>query len=204
MILPLTASYNCKDDLMKHALKEWAVICKALAEGRQAITVRKGGIAEDGGEFAVEHTRFWLYPTYVHQQRAGIKPEAIPLLEQAEAERPPAGLLRLSHFAEVEGAYHVHNLVGALRLADLHLWSPETVQSRFAYRSPGLYVLLLRVFRTAQVHELPERDSYAECRSWVELEQDFPTDGATPVLSDGDFRSMLRTLDRLLEPTALA
>src|SRR5262245_30474007 len=97
--------------MLQHALKEWAVICRALAEGRQALILRKGGIAEAGGEFRVEHTRFWLYPTYVHQQRAGIQPEALPLLEQAEAERPSPGMARLTHFAEVAGVYHVHDLV---------------------------------------------------------------------------------------------
>ena len=189
---------------MKYALKEWAVICKALAEGRQALVLRKGGIAEDGGQFTVAHTRFWLFPTYVHQQRGGIKPEAHPLLEQAEAERPPTGVIRLSHFAEVEGVYHVHDLVGVLRLADLHLWSSETVQSRFAYRSPGLYVMPLRVYRAARVFELPDLARYAGCKSWVELERDLPTEGATPVLSSEAFRDLLRTLERLLNPTALA
>src|SRR5205809_4400346 len=95
---------------LRHALKEWAVICRALAEGRQAILLRKGGIAEAGGEFQVEHTRFWLYPTYVHQQREGVQPEALPLLERAEARRPPPGVLRLEHFAEVGGLYHVHDV----------------------------------------------------------------------------------------------
>jgi hypothetical protein len=38
------------------ALKEWAVICQALAEGRQTILLRKGGIAEPGGAFRVEHS----------------------------------------------------------------------------------------------------------------------------------------------------
>ena len=31
--------------MLRHAFKEWAVICKALAEGRQALILRKGGIA---------------------------------------------------------------------------------------------------------------------------------------------------------------
>ena len=38
------------------------------AQVRQAILLRKGGSAEAGGELRVEHTRFWLFPTYVHQQ----------------------------------------------------------------------------------------------------------------------------------------
>jgi hypothetical protein len=189
---------------MRFAFKEWAVICKALAEGRQTLVLRKGGIAEDNGEFTVEHTRFWLYPTFVHQQRAGIEPSAVPLLEQAEAERPPAGTIRLSHFVEVDGVYHVRSLAGALRLAGLHFWSMETVQSRFAYRTPGLFVILVRVYRAAQVFELPETDTYAGCRSWVELEQDLPNEGATPVLSDEAFHEVKRTLDHLLNPTAFA
>ena len=50
------------------AFKEWAVICRALAEGRQSLILRKGGIAEAGGQFRPEHDRFLLYPTYFHEQ----------------------------------------------------------------------------------------------------------------------------------------
>jgi hypothetical protein len=189
--------------MLQHAFKEWAVICRALAEGRQALLIRKGGIAEEGDTFRLEHTRFWLYPTYTHQQRDGIQPEALPLLEQAERDRPPAGTLRLSHFAEITGIYHIHHLAAALILQDLHLWSAETVAKRFAYRTPGLYVMPVRVYQAAMVHELPESPKYAGCRSWVELDRSLPTDGAAPVLSDDAFTDLLRTLDRRLNPTAL-
>src|SRR6266849_1965219 len=112
--------------MLKHAFKEWAVICQALAEGRQALILRKGGIAEESGEFQLEHTRFWLFPTYVHQQSTGIKPEALPLLHRSEVERSAEGMIRLSHFAEVAGVYHVHDMVGALLLSPLHIWSDDT------------------------------------------------------------------------------
>jgi hypothetical protein len=36
----------------------------------------------------------------------------------------------------------------------------------------------------------------------VDLGQELPTAGAAPVLSDPAFEELLRTLDRLLEPTA--
>ena len=41
------------------ALKEWAVVCNLLLEGRLAVLLRKGGIAETGGAgvFELEHTR---------------------------------------------------------------------------------------------------------------------------------------------------
>jgi hypothetical protein len=190
--------------MLQHAFKEWAVICRALTEGRQALILRKGGIAEHGGDFAVEHTRFWLYPTWTHQQRQGIRPEALPLLEQVEAERLPAGVLRLTHFAEVVGIYRVRALVPALLLAHLHFWSDETVEKRFGYREPVLYVLPVRVWRAAEAHELPERPEYQGCRSWVELERPLPTEGATPVLPEQSIRDLHQSLDLLLNPTALA
>src|SRR5437764_136517 len=136
--------------MLQHAFREWAVICQALAEGQQALILRKGGIAEGKDGFKLEHTRFWLFPTYTHQQRDGIQPEAVPLLEKAEAERPAAGDVRIAHFAEVLGVYHVHDLPAALMIGGLHLWSEETVSKRFLYRRPGLYVLPVRVFRAAQ------------------------------------------------------
>ena len=187
---------------LRHAFKEWAVICKALAEGRQAIVLRKGGIAEKTGAFQVEHTRFWLYPTYVHQQRDGVSADALPLLEQAEAERPPPGVVRLTHFAETSGVYHLHNLPAALLLGGMHCWSAATVRARFEYKHPGLFVLPVRVYRAARAFDLPETPEYAGCRSWVELEHELPTDEATPVLSEEAFREVYHRLDRLLQPTA--
>jgi hypothetical protein len=187
---------------LKYACKEWAVICRALAEGRQALILRKGGIAEASGEFRLEQTHFWLYPTYVHQQESGIRPDAEPLLRQALAERPPEGTVRLTHWAEVAGVYHVHDITSALKLPDLHLWSTTTVQARFLYRTPGLYVVPVRVYR-AEAVELPETAAYAGCRSWVELERELPTDRAAPALDDTAFREVLRTLEERLKPTAI-
>jgi hypothetical protein len=189
--------------MLRVAFKEWAVICRALADGRQAIILRKGGVAEAEGEFTPDHLRFWLYPTYAHQQATGIKPEAAELLARAEAERPPAGVLRLTHFAEVEGVYDVRSLAAALILDDLHLWSEETVRQRFAYRRPGLFVLPVRVFRAAEPVELPERPEYAGCKTWVELDRELPTDGAVPVLTDEQFRAVRSSLSRRLNPSAI-
>lgn len=183
---------------LQQALKEWAVICRALAEGRQALLIRKGGIAESGGEFEVEHRRFWLFPTYVHQQKAGIVPEAAPLLEQVDAERPPSGIVRLTHFAEVAGVYHIRELADAWKLAGMHCWSRETVQSRFEYRRPGLFVLAVRVYRAPKGFDLADTAEYAGCRSWVELDRSLPTEGATPVLEEEAFAGVLAKLDRLL------
>jgi hypothetical protein len=192
------------EEMLQHALKEWAVICLALAEGRQSLLLRKGGIAETAEDFRLEHTSFWLYPTFQHQHRSGVKSEALPLFEQAERDRPPAGTVRLSHFVEVAAAYQLHDMVGVLKVSDLHLWSDETMHGRFAYRRPGLLALAMRVYRIPEPRELKELDSYAGCKSWVELERPQSTTGASPVLSAVAFSELLRTLNDRLNPTAFA
>jgi hypothetical protein len=189
--------------MLRIAFKEWAAVCRALALGRQAIILRKGGVAEDGGGFIPEYRRFWLYPTYVHQQCGGLKPDAADLIDAAEADRPLEGTLRLMHFADVAAIYHVQQLFGALLLDDLHIWSEATVRQRFAYRAPGLYVLAVRVFAVPASHELPESSEFAGCRTWVDLGREFAIDG-TPVVADAAFDEVHLTLSRRLNPSATA
>ena len=186
--------------MLQHAFKEWAVICEALGQGKQAIILRKGGIAED--EFHLDQDRFWLYPTYVHQQDDGIREEAKPLLEQVKANRPPAGTLRLQYWAEVDGIYRMRDELPALLLSHLHSWSDETVLKRFNYRVPELHLLVVRVHRLPKPHELAELAAYAGCRSWVELEKPLSTAGSAPVLGDADFRLVKKQVDLILSPTA--
>jgi len=172
------------------AFKEWAVICRALAEGRQSVILRKGGISETGGEFRPEHERFLLLPTHFHEQhRTGIKPELLRLLDAAEADRAPAGSLRFTHVADVMAVRKVLYLERVLALDGLHGWSADTVRQRFHYRTPGLFVLTVRVSALPEPVEVPDRPEYAGCKTWVELTDDVPIDGAKPVLSDEAFVS---------------
>src|ERR1051326_1355264 len=67
-------------------LKEWAVVCRALENRRQILLLRKGGIFEAAGEFELEHREFLLFPTYLHQKREMLKPEAHSDFEQRNAE----------------------------------------------------------------------------------------------------------------------
>jgi hypothetical protein len=169
--------------MLRVAFKEWAAVCRALAEGRQSVILRKGGIAEVGGEFRPEHDRCWLYPTHFHeQQRSGLKPEFLQLIDAAEADRPPAGVLRLTHFVEVADVRFLDRLEDALALDRLHVWSEETVRQRFHYRTPGLYVLTVRVYRARTPVELPENPAYAGCKTWVELDRDVEEQPADSVL----------------------
>jgi hypothetical protein len=167
--------------MLSVAFKEWAVICEALAAGRQSVILRKGGIAEEGGVFRPEHSEFLLYPTYFHEHRAGVKPAFLPLLEAAEAAKPPAGTVRFTHFVRVESVEHVTDLEQALALDARHAWTPEIVKQRFHYRTPGLYVFTVRVFRLAKPVDVVERPEYAGCKTWVPLDTPIDAAGAEQV-----------------------
>jgi hypothetical protein len=183
------------------AFKEWAVICRALAEGRQSLILRKGGIAEAGGQFRPEHDRFFLYPTRFHEQhRVGIKPELLPLLDAVEAEKPSAETIRFSHFAAVERVLHVTDLETALALDAFHSWTSEEVTRRFNYRTPGLYALLIRVYRLAEPASVVERPEYAGCKTWVELDQTVSIEGTSPVLNDAAFAEQVKQVTAALQP----
>ena len=198
------ATRGLVDAMLQTAFKEWAVICAALAQGKQALILRKGGIAEDEGVFRALEPRFWLFPTYTHQQQSGIRPDAASLLDDVLDNQPPAGVLRLSHWVEVTGVYHVHDELPALLLGHLHLWSDETVRQRFAYRTPGLFILAVRVYQALQVIELMDTPEYQGCKSWVKLERPLPTEGSTPIMTDERFAKWQGQLDLLLKPTGLA
>ena len=167
--------------MLSIAFKEWAVICEALAAGRQSLILRKGGIAEEGGVFRPEHSEFLLYPTHFHEHKAGIKPEFLPLLEHAEATKSSMGTIRFTHFVCVESVTHLTNLDDALALDSQHAWTPDVVKQRFHYRTPGLFVLNVRVFRLPEAHVVTERPEFAGCKTWVTLDTSIDTTGATPV-----------------------
>lgn len=179
--------------MLKIAFKEWAAVCRALADGTQTIILRKGGISEYGGEFKPEHTRFWLYPTHHHEQhRKGIKPEAMRFLDRAESEPRTPGTIRLAHYVVVAAVFYVSELDRALSLANWHIWSAETVIQRFHYRKPGLYALIARVY-TAPETIVPELSTYEGCKTWLELDRELP-DAGLPVLSDADFTKRLTAI----------
>ncbi len=181
------------------ALKEWAVIVQALAKGKQTLLLRKGGLYERNGRFSTEPTDFFLFPTYVHQMEQGIMKEAAPELQIALAARPSEDQLVMSHYATVTDVHWLDSLEQVMALAGLHCWTRETIEKRFNYKKPGLYLFLLRVYTVPRPHILPMLKRYAGCRSWVELGEELNTGGVMPVLTDTVFTEQRQTiLERLL------
>ena len=105
------------------ALKEWAIVCRALADGRQTLLVRKGGIEEIRGGFQLTHRDFWLFPTYVHQKATDLIPAVHGEFEELQRGRPPADTVPLQLYATVKDAVRVTDLDGLRPLAPHHILS---------------------------------------------------------------------------------
>jgi hypothetical protein len=178
-------------DSLQHALKEWAVAVRALERAETALVVRKGGIREKA--FAVPQTRFLLLPGYEHQ-RPGLLKEEYRGLMDGIPDLADDGPLRFSSFAEVEGAYEISDGEELSALDPHHMWTPEYAERRFKWRpKKPLTVLVLRTYLLPEMVELPYRDEYGGCKSWIGLHKPVSVEGARAALSDEDF-------DRLVAP----
>lgn len=177
------------------ALKEWAVLCDALAAGEIVAMVRKGGIREQRAGFAVRHDRFLLYPTWFHEKSAELQPRFAARVAGASAHRPPEGIIRIGLVAEVAALWHVRELDRLRAIEPFHGMAWPTVVSRFEYRGTSdLRVIAARVSRLPAVHDVPETRRYQGCVSWVALDQPIDTTGATPVLSGADLDARIAAL----------
>lgn len=175
------------------ALKEWSGVCDALRDGRQVLVLRKGGIAEQRGRFEPEFPVFWLYPTHLHEQAQGLKWPA----GTNRAEAPDIVLLDL-----LAVVTDVHYIDREDTLADLDPWhalTEDTVRARFRYRTPGLWVLLLRAYSRHEPGRVPVAPWHQGCKSWLTLEAPLSTRGATPVLGDAEFRCRVEALNQILD-----
>ncbi|WP_250846865.1 DUF1802 family protein [Aquisphaera insulae] len=178
------------------AFKEWDGVCRALLEGRQSLLVRKGGIEEDGGVFRPEHPDFWLYPTHVHQAEQGLS-ESWGTRRAGPVPRPedPVPITGLAH---VELVARVTDLERLATLMPHHVWTEETILKRYHYRQPGLWVLVVRVYRRPTATTLIPTPEQLGCKSWVSLPDPIETSGVMPVLDDSDWKGRLDTLRTLL------
>jgi hypothetical protein len=77
------ASFKFGSIAMPIAFREWAVTVRALAEGEQLLTLRKGALREPGKPVRLAHERFFLYPTFEHQHGGLVRESHQPELRRA-------------------------------------------------------------------------------------------------------------------------
>jgi hypothetical protein len=190
---------------MPIAFKEWAVTVRALSEGEQLLTLRKGGIREEEKHFELEHDQFFLYPTFDHQRNDLVRESHHPELRRAleegvwpDEEPPPRALLqdggipqpdrvRIRAWAEVADHFETDDPRIVDALSPFHVWTQDYAHKRLRWkRTHPLHVLLLRVYRIPRPVTVRVKDEYHGCRSWVEIDRELPFEG-TPVMADEEF-----------------
>ena len=187
------------------ALKEWAVTEQALAQGRQILLLRKGGIHEEGKDFRVIHPEFLLYPTYEHQREELLQPEYQTGLRALLAEQRNEDQINFSHWAKVEEVIEVSEQEKVDRLSPHHIWTNAYAQSRLHWKPMlPLSVLLLRVYRMERPVTVPFLPEYRGCTSWVDIITDVPMGRLEPVLSDEEFQRRVDEIKGSLGIAAIA
>jgi hypothetical protein len=173
--------------LMNVALKEWSSAIEALERGRQILLLRKGGIVEAArGGFHARHPEFLMFPSHEHQHNESLKPEF-----QKPAEWQDTGWLPIRVLAKVTDVLPAPPTLESIRtIDDAHIWNERFLKMRYEYRPDlPLLVLLVRAWRLNPVERIPDRPSYAGCKSWVNLTEDIDISPAVPVLSEQDYQS---------------
>jgi hypothetical protein len=182
-----------------HALKEWAVAVNALEKGETILLLRKGGIREEGGSFAISHRKVLLYPTYEHQ-----KPHLLKIASE-QVEPVPSGwhpsTVRIGSWAEITDIFQVSAEETVSALLPFHIWNEQFAHERFGWkpRQP-LTVLLLRGYRFAQAKTLPFRPEYGGCRSWMDLAEPISLEDSVPVIEESTYAQQVTTIQRLIHP----
>ncbi len=181
------------------ACKEWAGVRDALVDGRQTILIRKGGVSEGAGpgEFTLEHPAFWIYPTQLHEAEQGLKTQA----EGGQASSSPPGTVLLSALARVHSATWLASERTLESLDAFHVLTHETIEKRFHYRRPGLWVILARVMVARPGFAIGIRPGDAGCKTWVSLERALPTEGLEPAMDEMAWHQTVSRLERVLAVT---
>lgn len=149
------------------ALKEWGAAVHALLDGRQTVLLRKGGIHEK--RFDLAAGEFLLFPTVAHSHAQRVRPEHRALLDWASDSTEQAVVVRAG--AKVVAAIEVNRPEAIADIADLHIWTEESVRAdRLDFRPRRrLTVLVVQARALTEPLRLPRRPDYAGCSSWVQL-----------------------------------
>jgi hypothetical protein len=179
-------------DQLDTALKEWATVCHALGAGRQITLLRKGGIFESAGGFEIEKRQFLLFPTYLHQNSAMLKDDAMFWFEHRAAEPEQIALEFAGDITHIE---RISNRAQIDAIDSEHIWTSPLIDMRFNYKPQNpLYLLLVRVYQLPKAVTIQNTPAYAGCKSWVPLDLPVSVEKTTPVLDDVAYQNRTQNI----------
>jgi len=170
------------------ALKEWAVACAALQDGRQTVLLRKGGLRDP--IFKPKADSFLLFPTAFHNAGDLLQLEAAEayaqLLDYELGEELPIQVM-----AELTGCWTTTDPEVLQLTSDFHVWGEGLLHTRLKWKpSQPITVMELRCRKRKTPIRLSMREEYKGCFSWVDLDMDMDG-GATemwePVMDSSQY-----------------
>jgi hypothetical protein len=180
------------------ALKEWAVVCKALEEGRQVLLLRKGGIMEYRQGFEIKHDNFFLFPTFEHQSKESLQLDYVGNLDIVLQSTPTNGKNKITSYAKVAGIKEVNDRLILQKLEKYHIWNDRYVNVRMNYNPKRpMSIVLLRVYKMNDSIEVNIKPEWAGCKSWIPIEFHQPTN-SQPVLDDSKFNQVAAKIKDIL------
>ena len=181
------------------ALKEWATVLKALAQGEQLLLIRKGGLIEPGSGFELRAKTFVFYPTFEHQAVNYLREPYRRYFDEVVQERAPEGQVHIEYGGTAVSSHECRDPQLIERLSRFHIYNEAFVSQRLKWQpDQPVAIIVIRAFRLSAPRLLPVSPRYAGCTSWVDLESSVPLSGAQPVLGDAVFDERLNELSREL------
>ncbi len=203
---------------MPIAFKEWAVTVRALAEGEQLLTLRKGGAGGDD-RFKLDHSKFFLYPASitsvlisfasrtsrscaVPSRRVSGPTVSRPTSTCSTAASCSPSACAFRAWAEVTASFTISDPRAVDALSPFYVWTPAYAVRRLQWtpREP-LHVLLLRAYRIPRPVTVRVKDEFGT-RSWLEIQRDLPFEG-TPVLCDDEFERAAAEIEAVCRGAAV-
>ena len=154
-------------------LKEWATVVKALEQGKQTVILRKGGILETASGFNIESKKFFLFPTWEHQETKHVKPEFHDFLNEVLDKKPKVGFNKISSYAEVLFEKDIESSEIINQLSSFHIWSDSYIQERRNWKpEKPMKAVFLKIMKVPEF-DLPLKSEFSGCKSWIELNSNF-------------------------------
>ena len=177
------------------ALKEWAIVCKAIEDGKQVLLFRKGGIMEYRNGFELKHKVFFLFPTFEHQSIDSIQNEyreeleVLKQLQQQQKDNTQSlnqndnntsneknskvtqDIINISTLVEITHFIEINDISKLEKLEKYHIWNLDYVKMRFNYNpKKPLYLLMLRAYKLNEPIEIQNSPEWSGCKSWIQFD----------------------------------
>jgi len=156
-----------------NALKEWATVVKALEQGKQTVILRKGGILETASGFNIESKKFFLFPTWEHQETKHVKPEFHDFLNNVLDNGPNENFNKISSYAEILYEKDIEDNEVIRKLSSFHVWSDSYIEERRNWKpEKPMKAVFLKTVKIPEFN-LQLRPEFSGCKSWIELNSNF-------------------------------